>query len=114
MSDNDENDAETVPQAARITLSLLARRIGQLSERLQGLDDRLARLVERPAPQLLAVVGTGPDTAVTLLITVGDNPERLGSEASFAALCGRAPSSAPPDAGSTAASNATSPERFFT
>lgn len=34
------------------------------------------------------MVGIGPDTAVTLLITVGDNPERLDSEASFAALCG--------------------------
>lgn len=29
--------------------------------------------------------------AATLLITMGDNPERLGSEASFAALCGVSP-----------------------
>ncbi|MEU8865108.1 transposase [Streptomyces umbrinus] len=35
--------------------------------------------------------GIGPDTAVTLLITVGDNPERLDSEESFAALCGVSP-----------------------
>ncbi|MGW2414653.1 transposase [Streptomyces tubercidicus] len=33
-------------------------------------------------------MGIGPDTAVTLLITMGDNPERLGGEASFAVLCG--------------------------
>lgn len=33
----------------------------------------------------------GPETAVALLITVGDNPERLDSEASFAALCGVSP-----------------------
>ncbi|WP_326617417.1 IS110 family transposase [Streptomyces decoyicus] len=33
----------------------------------------------------------GPDTAVTLLITMGDNPERLRSETSFAALCGVSP-----------------------
>lgn len=52
---------------------------------------RLTRLAERHAPQLLAVVGIGPDTAATLLITMGDNPERLGSEASFAALCGVSP-----------------------
>ncbi|MFB6985224.1 transposase [Streptomyces sp. NPDC056304] len=51
----------------------------------------MARLAERHAPQLLAVVGIGPDTAATLLITMGDNPERLGSEASFAALCGVSP-----------------------
>jgi transposase len=35
--------------------------------------------------------GTDPDTAVALLITVEDNPERLDSEASFAALCGVSP-----------------------
>ncbi len=51
----------------------------------------LTRLVERHAPQPLTVVGVGPDTAVTLLITMGDHPERLGTEASFAALCGVSP-----------------------
>ncbi|MFI2758374.1 transposase [Streptomyces echinatus] len=53
------------------------------------MEGRLTRLVERHAPQLLEVVGIGPDTAVTLLITVG--PESLGSGASFAALCGVSP-----------------------
>ncbi|WP_246201383.1 IS110 family transposase [Streptomyces alboniger] len=47
--------------------------------------------MEDHAPQLLEVVGIGPDTAVTLLLTVGDNPERPDSEASFAALCGVSP-----------------------
>lgn len=74
-------------QATRITLCLLAHRIEQLIEQIQGLERRLARLAERHAPQLLAVVGIGPDTAVTLLITMGDNPERLGSEASFSRRC---------------------------
>ena len=32
--------------------------------------------------------GIGPDTAATLLVTAGSNPERLRSEAAFAALCG--------------------------
>ncbi|MDV6304448.1 transposase [Rhodococcus cerastii] len=35
--------------------------------------------------------GLGSDTAVALLVTVGDNPERLKSESSFAHLCGVAP-----------------------
>ncbi|GAX48529.1 IS110 family transposase [Streptomyces olivochromogenes] len=82
---------ESVLQATRITLGLLASRIGQLSEEIREVDARLARLVECHAPQLLDVVGVGPDTAVALLITVGDNPERLDSEASFAALCGVSP-----------------------
>ncbi|MBP2053948.1 transposase [Streptomyces griseochromogenes] len=54
-------------------------------------NQRLTRLVERHTPQLLIPVGIGPDSAVTLLITVGDNPERLNTEASFAALCGVSP-----------------------
>ncbi|MFI6063618.1 transposase [Streptomyces sp. NPDC051286] len=35
--------------------------------------------------------GVGPDSAAALLIAAGDNPERLTSEASFAALCGTSP-----------------------
>ncbi|WP_234392219.1 IS110 family transposase [Streptomyces sp. WM6378] len=88
---DDEDGGETVLQATRMTLCLLARRIGQLTAQNRDLEGRLARIVERHAPQLLTVVGIGPDTAVTLLSTVGDNPERLASEASFAALCGVSP-----------------------
>lgn len=87
----EEAGAESVVEATRITLGLLAHRIGQLSEEVRDVEARLTRLVERHAPQLLDVVGIGPDTAGTLLITVGDNPERLDSEASFAALCGVSP-----------------------
>ncbi|MFE9493342.1 transposase [Streptomyces collinus] len=78
-------------QATRMTLGLPAHRIGQLSEEIRDVEARLTRLVKCHAPQLLDVVGIGPDTAVALLITVGDNPERLDSEASFAALCGVSP-----------------------
>ena len=35
-----------------------------------------------------------PDRAATLLTTAGDNPERMTSEAAFAALCGVSPVSA--------------------
>jgi transposase len=40
---------------------------------------------------LLQRHGIGPDSASALLVTAGDNPERLHSEASFAALCGVSP-----------------------
>jgi hypothetical protein len=91
MNSHEEAGEESVLQATRITLSLLAHRIGQLSAQIRNVDARLTRLVECHAPQLLDVVGIGPDTAVALLITVGDNPERLDSEAPFAALCGVSP-----------------------
>ena len=42
-------------------------------------------------PELLAIHGVGYETAAQLLITAGDNPDRITSEASFAALCGVAP-----------------------
>jgi transposase len=51
----------------------------------------LNRLVIEVAPQLVAVEGIGTDTAASLLIAAGDNPERLKNEAAFAHLCGAAP-----------------------
>ncbi|MEV6740865.1 IS110 family transposase [Streptomyces sp. NPDC051104] len=82
---------DAVAQAAHLTLRMLAERIEQLTGQIDELNRRLTRLVERHAPQLLVPVGIGPDSAVTLLITMGDNPERLNTEASFAALCGVSP-----------------------
>ena len=40
---------------------------------------------------LLSRFGVGPQTASILLITAGDNPTRLRSEAALAALCGTSP-----------------------
>jgi transposase len=37
------------------------------------------------------VYGVGPDRAATLLVTAGDNPERIRSERSWAHLCGVTP-----------------------
>ena len=48
-------------------------------------------LVAEAAPELVAVEGVGTDTAASLLIAAGDNPERLKNEAAFAHLCGAAP-----------------------
>ncbi|MEU9590870.1 IS110 family transposase [Streptomyces sp. NPDC048193] len=84
-------DEDAVAEATHLTLRMLAERIEQLTAQIDELNQRLTRLVERHAPQLLEPVGIGPDSAVTLLITMGDNPERLNTEASFAALCGVSP-----------------------
>ncbi|MEU1177058.1 transposase [Streptomyces sp. NPDC005820] len=84
-------DEDAVGQATHMTLRMLAERIEQLTGQIDELNQRLTRLVERHAPRLLEPVGIGPDSAVTLLITMGDNPERLNTEASFAALYGVSP-----------------------
>ena len=59
-----------------------------LSEQVTELKAQLARLLDDHAPALMAVYGAGPDTISQLLITAGDNPARLRSEAHFAALAG--------------------------
>ena len=69
----------------------MARRCQRLSEEISELDEQLDRLVAEVAPELLAVEGVGTDTAASLLIAAGDNPERLKDEAAFAHLCGAAP-----------------------
>ena len=48
-------------------------------------------IIEKANPALLATEGLGPDTAAALLVAAGDNPERMKSERSFAALCGVSP-----------------------
>ena len=62
-----------------------------LSDELAETDKDLAQLISEKAPDLLAVYGVGTDIAGQLLVTAGDNPDRLRSEASFAALCGVSP-----------------------
>jgi transposase len=81
-------DVDTTTKAA---LRILARRVQNLDAELTELDTRRTLLVEDVAPQLLEVFGVGPETAATLLVAAGDNPERLTSEAAFARLCGVAP-----------------------
>ena len=77
--------------AAKYTLRSLARRHIQLTQEIEALDAELARLTMAFAPALLESFGIGPDTAAALLVTAGSNPERLKSEAAFAALCGVSP-----------------------
>lgn len=72
-------------------LRSLARRHAHLAEQINELEQRLRARVASANPALLAIKGIGPVTGAQLLITAGDNPERLRSSSSFAALCGTAP-----------------------
>jgi transposase len=77
--------------AARYTLRLLARRIRALEAELADTPAAIERLTAQRAPALRAVFGVGPESAAALLVAAGDNPDRLRSEAAFAALCGASP-----------------------
>jgi transposase len=77
--------------ATRRALWYLARRHQSLTAELDALDAELAALTRRAAPRLLARYGVGVETAGKLLVSAGDNPDRLHSEAALAALCGASP-----------------------
>ncbi|MER6572682.1 IS110 family transposase [Streptomyces sp. NPDC001093] len=86
-----DSEAAGPAGTARHVLKLLARRIQHLTEEIDDLNKRIAQDVEASVPGLLDVPDVGPDSAAALLVSAGDNPERLTNEASFAALCGTSP-----------------------
>ena len=77
--------------AAKYALRSLACRYRQLSKEIHSQKVELSRLTRIASPALISVFGIGSDTAATLLITAGSNPERLHLKAAFAALCGVSP-----------------------
>jgi transposase len=85
------DDPSDVPAATKFALRSVARRYEALSEEISELEAHLERLVAQAAPELVSLAGIGTENAATLLIVAGDNPQRLGSEASFASLCGVSP-----------------------
>ena len=76
---------------AKQALRRLARRYQTLDAEIRELDVEIKRLCATTNPALLAAHGVGPDSAAALLIAAGDNPARMKSERSFAALCGASP-----------------------
>ena len=75
----------------RRALRSLARRWQALDIEVRELEELVIELVAGTAPELTRRPAVGALTAAQLLITAGDNPQRLRSEAAFAALCGVSP-----------------------
>ncbi len=69
----------------------LARRFKTLDDEVKALDGQIVALVEQTAPELMKVFGVGAEIAGQFLVTVGDNPGRIRSEAALAKICGVAP-----------------------
>jgi transposase len=78
-------------QATKTALRSIAQRAQALTLEARRLERQIAELTKTAAPNTTALFALGPDTASALLVTIGDNPDRLRSEASFAHLCGVAP-----------------------
>ena len=82
---------DEVASRTRTALKRLAVRYQQLDEEIIGHDTDLAQLVDIVNPALVQARGIATVTAAQLLITAGDNPDRLRSESAFAMLCGASP-----------------------
>jgi transposase len=77
--------------ATKAALRHVAGRHQLLTQELVELNQALTTLVAKAAPRLVGRMGVGTDVAGQLLVTAGDNPDRLQDEAAFAHLCGVAP-----------------------
>jgi transposase len=77
--------------SAKAALRALARRWLALDTEIREHDDALETLVRRRAPVLMEAPGVSTGTIADMLVILGDNPERIRSEAAFAKLCGVCP-----------------------
>src|SRR6266508_3254593 len=75
-------------QAAKLALRSLASRVDQLDQEIRELDQQLEKLVAAAAPRTLQLFGVGTQGASQLLVTAGQNIQRLRNEAAFAKICG--------------------------
>ena len=82
---------DRVLYAAKLALRSTARRITALTTEIDELQQALEELLHPVADTLLSVPGVGTDSAAQLLVTFGDNPDRITGAAQFAHLCGAAP-----------------------
>ncbi len=77
--------------AMRTTLACLARRWLTLHEEIKTHTAHLKALTQAAAPEMLNRFGIGFDSTAEMLVTAGDNTDRIRSEAAFAKLCGACP-----------------------
>jgi transposase len=88
------SDAATLADpthATKLALRRIARRIAALDAEISEADAELRVLIEATAPATLGLLGAGTDVTGQLLVTAGENPDRLHNEAALARLLGVAP-----------------------
>jgi transposase len=78
------------PSPVADVLRRIARRAERLSDEIAEIDRDLAVIIAETAPHLLSECGVGAVCAAQLLVSSGD-PNRMTSEAAFAALAGTTP-----------------------
>lgn len=83
--------SDPLEYTTNLVIRNLAQRVRRLNDEMTEIDRMLAGLIGQAAPSLLELHGVGIDSAASLLVTAGDNSDRLHSEGSWARLCGVAP-----------------------
>jgi transposase len=86
-----DRDLARPSQASKFALRSLAQRLQALDHEIADLDRELAQLVAIAAPRTTQLLGISTGHAGQLLVTAGENIERVKSESAFAALCGASP-----------------------
>lgn len=82
----------TSPTAsAKASMRAIARRWLALHEEISTHEAELEHMVREKAPVLMEAHGISTQTVAEMLILVGDNPERIKSEAALAKMCGVCP-----------------------
>jgi transposase len=84
-------DVLTPAGAAKRALRSIAQRWLALNDETRELSCDIKHILDIIATPMLERHGIGYETTGTLLCAAGDNPERLNTEAGYAALCGTAP-----------------------
>lgn len=84
-------ETDQLSRTVLTALKSVARRHRNLTVEIDELETELTKLLDQAAPALHRSKGIGIITAAQLLITAGENTDRLHSEAAFAALCGASP-----------------------
>ena len=72
--------SDPVTYTTNLVIRNLAKRIKALNTEMAEIDRMLTGLIEDTAPELFNLYGVGVDTAATLMVTAGDNPDRLHAE----------------------------------
>ncbi len=87
----DPNKLAEPIEAAKFSLRSLSRRIAALDEEITEIDRRLEPLVRQIAPRTVGLFGVGIAHTSQMLVTAGQNVNRIRSEGAFAHLCGADP-----------------------
>lgn len=82
---------DPIEAALYASLRILAGMWVEAKRNAKSLEIQIEKIMQENAPALLEINGCGALCAAELAIAAGDNPDRMGSDAAFAALCGTSP-----------------------